>query len=88
MQMSSSQSEEWTMVFTREKSDTSNKNCEGCFETEKYFFSENIYLNKTEDFANAIVRAEDNNRVIRSQSSKSKKKTWISLLDQISPSAS
>ena len=29
--MSSSQSEEWTMVFTREKNDTSNQNRERCF---------------------------------------------------------
>ena len=32
-QMSSSQSEEWTMVFTREKNDTSNQNRERCFFT-------------------------------------------------------
>ena len=32
-QMSSSQSEEWTVVFTREKSDTSNQNRERCFFT-------------------------------------------------------
>ena len=32
-QMSSSQSEEWTMVFTREKSDTFNQNRERCFFT-------------------------------------------------------
>ena len=31
--MSSSQSEEWTMVFTREKNDTSNQNRERCFFT-------------------------------------------------------
>ena len=32
-QMSSSQSEEWTMVFTCEKNDTSNQNRERCFFT-------------------------------------------------------
>ena len=31
--MSSSQSEEWSMVFTREKNDTSNQNRERCFFT-------------------------------------------------------
>ena len=33
MQMSSSQSGEWTMFFTREKNDTSNQNRERCFFT-------------------------------------------------------
>ena len=32
-QMSSSQSEEWTMVFTREENDTSNQDRERCFFT-------------------------------------------------------
>ena len=32
-QMSSCQSEEWTMVFTREQNDTSNQNRERCFFT-------------------------------------------------------
>ena len=33
LEMSSSQSEEWTMVFTREKNDTFNQNRERCFFT-------------------------------------------------------
>ena len=36
-------------------------------ETESHFFSENIYLNRTERVRK--VRAEDNTSVIRSQSS-------------------
>ena len=43
MQMSSSQSEERTTVFTREKNDTSNKNRERCFfmcEKKRYVQSE------------------------------------------------
>ena len=47
-------------------------------ETESHFFSENIYLNRTERLRK--VRTEDNTGVIRSQSSRSKK--WIFLLDQ------
>ena len=53
-------------------------------ETESHFFSENSYLKRTERLRK--VRAEDNTGVIRSQSSRSKKRNF--LLDQILPPVS
>ena len=53
------------------------------FETENYFFSENIYLNRTKTLqritfcAYAIVLTGDNTFVIRSQSSQSKKLNFL-----------
>ena len=55
--------------------------------TESHFFSENIYLNRTKDLAtnektHAIVLADDDTHIIRSQSSQSKKLnllTWSDL---------
>ena len=41
-----------------------------CIETENYFFNTNIYLNRTEGFADD--RTGGNTRGIRSQSSQSK----------------
>ena len=54
---------------------------------QNYFFSENIYLNRTKDLAknektHAIVHADDDTHIIRSQSSQSKKLnllTWSDL---------
>ena len=59
-QISSSQSEERTMVFTREKNDTSNQNCERCFFT----CEKNDTSNQKPLFARGVWVLRQNSRLL------------------------